>query len=90
MNQESLNITIEKLDKIADILYKGGTEEGFAYMNEVLPDISMIATGMMDPNISTRLMNEALVPALSAMEQQDGVWLADIIYYELLKILREL
>ena len=54
MNQESLNITIEKLDKIADILYKGGTEEGFAYMNEVLPDISMIATGIMDPNKSTR------------------------------------
>ncbi len=80
----------EQLEAAADILYKGDVNKGMAAMSGAIPEIAMLTAGIEDSNMQTRLMNDALNPALGAMESKDGTLLADIISYELIPILEEL
>ncbi len=82
--------TKNKLEEIADILYKDNVNLGMAKMNLVLPDIAVIASQITDEELQARLLNDALTPALGAMESKDGTLLADIISYELIEILDQL
>lgn len=80
----------EQLEAAADILYKGDVNKGMAAMTGVIPDIAVVASSIEDAELQGRLMNDALNPALGAMESKDGTLLADIISYELIPILEEL
>lgn len=80
----------EQLEVAADILYRGDVNKGMAEMSGAIPEIAMIATGIEDSDIQTRLMNDALAPILAAMEEKDSTLLADLISYELIPILEEL
>ena len=90
MDQIILDRVKERLQDIAYILYKGNTQEGIAQMSQALPDIAVIVTWISDANVQNRLITDALTPAMEAMEEQDGIWLADVITYELLDILNTL
>lgn len=90
MDQAILTRTKELLQDIADILYKGNTQEGIAMMSQAIPDIAVISTWISEDEVQARLVEDALSPALEAMEEKDGTMLADIITYELLDILNTL
>ena len=79
MEQELIQDTKETLLTIADILYQGRVSDGIAAMNGVIPNLSLIASGIQD--------TDALSPILSAMEEEDGTLLADLITYELVELL---
>lgn len=81
---------IEQLEAVADILYKGDVNKGMATMGGVIPEVAMLLAKIDDEDMQVRLMNDALTPALGAMESKDGTLLADIISYELIPILEEL
>lgn len=87
MDNVLLNTTKEKLNEIADILYKDKVNLGMSKMNQVIPDIAVIASNITDAELQQRLINDALTPALGAMENKDASLLADIITYELIEIL---
>ncbi len=87
MDKMVLKQTISQLNQIADVLYKGNTRAGIAAMGMVIPNLTLVSTLIDDEEMKARLVNDALTPALQAMEEQDGVLLADIITYELLGIL---
>lgn len=87
MGQETINNVCENLNEIADVLYKGAVKSGIAAMGLVLPDLTAIINDIQDEAIKKRLLEDALTPALQAMEESDGTMLADIITYELLEIL---
>lgn len=87
MGQETINNVCENLNEIADALYKGAVKSGIAAMGLVLPDLTAIISDIQDEDIKKRLLEDALIPALQAMEESDGTMLADIITYELLEIL---
>lgn len=86
MDEKLLKETCETLTEIAEILYKGDVQTGIAAMNLVIPNLAVVATWVTDEAVNKRLVEEALTPALQAMEEQDGTMLADIITYELLDI----
>lgn len=89
MDLEMMNQTITQLTDIADELYRGNVNQGIARMNEVIPGIAVISTWMTDESMKQRLVEDALGPALEAMEQGDGTQLADVIVYELVELLEE-
>ena len=84
MEQELIQDTKETLLTIADILYQGRVSDGIAAMNGVIPNLSLIASGIQDEALQQRLITDALSPILSAMEEEDG---ADLITYELVELL---
>jgi len=79
-----------QLEAATDILYKGDVNRGMATMQGVIPELASLVTSIEDADVQARLMNDALSPALAAMESKDGTLLADIISYELIPILEEL
>ena len=83
MEQELIQDTKETLLTIADILYQGRVSA----MNGVIPNLSLIASGIQDEALQQRLITDALSPILSAMEEEDGTLLADLITYELVELL---
>ena len=87
MGQELIQDTKETLLTIADILYQGRVSDGIAAMNRVMPNISLNATGSQNDALQQRLITDALSPILSAMEEEDGTLMADLITYELVEIL---
>lgn len=89
MNQLIVD-TCDKLSEIADVLYRGDTRAGIAAMGLVISDLAAISDVIQDEEIKKRLVQEVLVPILQAMEDQDGVMLADLITYELLELLHTL
>lgn len=89
MDKELLNDMKEKLENIADLAYKGDTNNAIAMLGEILQSIEAVATWM-DETTRERMLEDALSPILSAMEACDGTMLADVITYELLEILNEM
>ena len=87
MEQELIQDTKETLLTIADILYQGRVSDGIAAMNGVIQNLSLIASGIQDEALQQRLITDALSPILSAMEEEDGTLLADLITYELVELL---
>lgn len=87
MKQGLVTETKQKLEVIADILYRGYVQEGIATMTEVLPNLAEIASDIQGTELQERLLNDSLTPALEAMENQDGTLLADLITYELIDLL---
>ena len=87
MEQELIRETKEELLSIADTLYHGLVSDGIASMNQVIPNLSMIASQIQDESLQSRLVSDALSPLLSAMEEEDGTLMADLITYELVEIL---
>ena len=80
----------EKLNGIADKLYKGNVNEGISDMGTVLPDIANIAEAVDTEELQQKLLVDVLTPALEAMENKDGTLLADIISYELIEFIENL
>ena len=74
----------QKLTEIANTLYKGNGNEGFAMMSGVLEDLQNVAIAMTNEERES-FLNEALSPALEAMVNHDGTLLADIITYEIVE-----
>lgn len=87
MEQRILEDTKETLLKIADTMYQGCVSDGIASMNDVIPNLADIAADITDETLQQRLITDALSPILSAMEDEDGTLLADLITYELVEIL---
>lgn len=86
MDRESLEQIKEQLDAVADMAYKGNVMEAMAAMSQIIPKLELAAVGM-DDETRQRMIDDALLPIMDAMESQDGTMLADIITYELLEIL---
>lgn len=83
-------VTVNQLKEIADILYKGESTRGIAAIQDVIPNIAVISDDIEDEGVKDKLLNEALAPMLAAMQENDGVTLADIITYELIELLETL
>lgn len=79
--------TRAKLSNIADTLYKGDTTLGIAMMGKVIQDLADIATKIEDKDLSDRYVNDGLAQALTAMENNDGTLLADVITYEIIEVI---
>ncbi|MBQ8412997.1 MAG: hypothetical protein IJX12_05235 [Lachnospiraceae bacterium] len=90
MDREAILTLKEKLETISDTLYSGETTKGIASMSMVIPELANVADGIKDDELKGRYMNDVLIPALEAMENKDGLLLADVISYELSDILDEL
>lgn len=82
--------TIEKLQCIANTLYKGDTTTGMAMMGNVLGDLASVATKIDNEELKDRYVNDGLTQALSAMESGDGTLLADVISYEIIEVIESL
>lgn len=79
--------TREKLSKIAETLYKGETTVGMAMMGTIINDLAVVATRIEDEELRNRYINDGLAQALSAMENNDGTLLADVISYEIIEVI---
>lgn len=84
MEKETLEIMKQKMEQVADILYKGNTEQGIAAMIDVLPYLLDLSNCIDDENTQRQFIDDALQPLLVAMENNDGTLMADIITYELI------
>ena len=89
MEKERLKVAIEQLTAIADDMYKGEINQGMASMVEVIPIIAEIL-GELSQEQQDEFVNDALKPALNAMEEKDSTTLADIISYEIVPVLEGL
>lgn len=90
MDKETLNMMKENLENVADILYKGNTEQGIAAMTDILPHLSMMASEIQDEVMQKKLITNVLQPLLESMENRDGTMMADIITYELIQMVDEM
>lgn len=89
MEKEKIVETIKILNNISNQIYKGEVLQGMAKMNSVIPSLSS-ALSYMNEEQQISFMNDALMPALEAMEDRDGTMLADIISYEVVPVLEQL
>lgn len=89
MEKEKLVKTIEKLNSIADIIYKGDMTQGMANMVEIIPTLAEVA-GLLTDEQQENFINQALKPVVEAMEDKDGTMMADIISYEMVPVLEQL
>ena len=87
MDKENIIELKKKLTEISDILYKGNVTQGIADINNVIPDIAVLASWLPDDESREELINNALSPLLEAMEQGDPIATADIIVYELIAVM---
>ncbi len=85
MEKETLKIMKQKMENVADILYKGNIEQGIAAMTDILPYLSELSYCINEENKQRQFINDALQPLLDAMENNDGTMMADIITYELIR-----
>ena len=76
--------TKEILNNIANNLYKGDVKLGISKMMEVIPGLQTEAEKM-DEGQQQDFLDNALVPALQAMESEDATLLADVIVYEIME-----
>ena len=90
MDKEAIVQLKEQIKNIADTLYTGETIKGIAGMGEIIPELALVATHIEDDELKERYVNDVLAPALEAMENKDGLLLADVINYELMDILEEM
>lgn len=90
MDKETLNMMKKNLENVADILYKGNTEQGIAAMTDILPHLSMMASEIQDEVMQKKLITNVLQPLLESMENRDGTMMADIITYELIQMVDEM
>lgn len=79
---------IDSLEKIADILYKDKINEGIAMMSSVIPDLGIYVQTIETEESRQIFLNNALMPALEAMEKKDAIMLADIISYEIIEMIK--
>lgn len=86
MDKELLDNVKEKLLSIADLAYKGNINDAIVMMGDALQSIETFAASL-DEGTREHMIETALAPMLSAMEDKDGTLLADIITYELLELL---
>lgn len=89
MEKERLAEAIEKLNAIANTIYKGEITQGMADMAGVIPTLAEVA-GELSEEQQDAFVNDALKPALEAMEDNDGTMIADIISYEIVPMLEQL
>ncbi|MBQ8317752.1 MAG: hypothetical protein IJX85_05380 [Lachnospiraceae bacterium] len=89
MERSKIAETIDMLNDISNQMYKGDVLNGVASMATVIPSLAEIA-GCLDDCKQECFVNEALKPALEAMEERDGTMLADILTYEMIPVLEEL
>ena len=80
---------INKLNYVADKLYKGDVDYGIASMGEILSELGDIVTGL-DMEKQNYLISKILTPMYEAMQEKDGTYLADLINYELLIFLNSM
>lgn len=90
MEQNLIEKTKEQLLTIEDTLYQGGVSDGIAAMNAVIPNLAVIADHIENEDLKQKLVADALTPILSAMENEDGTLMADLITYELVELLDRL
>ncbi len=90
MDKEIIDNVIEKLKNAADMLYQGDVDMGMVQIGGTLADMEIIIAGISEEDMQTKLMNDALAPILSAMEQKDGTEMADLITYELIPVFETL
>lgn len=84
-----MNEVIEELKLIADMLYKNETSASYAKLANVIPLLAQSIGNVEDENIRNLLV-EKLSFALSAMENNDNLLLADTINNELIDVLNKI
>ena len=84
-----MNEVIEELKLIADMLYKNETTASYAKLASVIPLLSQSIGNVEDESIRNLLV-EKLGIALSAMEKNDGLLLADTISGGLVDVLNKI
>lgn len=86
MNQELLEEVIQELTQITDYLYQENIPLANRGLVFVLPKLEACIGGIEEEDTQKELRDK-LMEALSAMEEEDYVLLADLIQYEVLEIL---
>lgn len=89
MNQELLNEVVENLNKVTDYLYQENIPVANQILFLVLPKLERCIGEIDDKDIQDSL-KEKLTEALSAMEEEDFILLADLIQYEVIEILKDI
>ena len=82
-------VIIEEITNVKEKLYRGETIEGIASMQPLISDLTRYISEECREDGQDRILNDALIPAMHAMQEQDGTELADILQYELLPIIEE-
>ena len=80
---------INNIKIITDKLYEGDVESGISDIGVIVPVLIAFSDGIDDEAKSDRLLNDILVPTLAAMEEKDGITIADILQYELIPFIEE-
>ncbi|MGN0438109.1 MAG: hypothetical protein ACI4F4_06245 [Lachnospiraceae bacterium] len=89
MNQELLYEVVENLNKVSDYLYQENIPVANQMLFLVLPKLERCISEIANEEIQDTL-KEKLAEALTAMEEEDFILLADLIQYEVIEILKEL
>lgn len=78
----------EKLIDISDLLYKNQTNAGKKKIQEIIPNLAVLAENMTEEQ-QLRYIENALEPIVEAMNTNDSIYLADLITYELMPFFSE-
>lgn len=89
MNQDLLKEVIEQLNKVTDYLYQENIPVANQALFLVLPKLERCIGEIEDSEVQETLKDK-LMEALSAMEEEDYVLLADLVQYEVIEVLTEL
>ncbi len=84
-----MNIIIDELNEISLLLREGKMNEAYGQLAQIIPDMSKTIDELVDENTKNDLV-VILTKALGAMENNDGILLADTIQHEMLDALSKL
>ena len=90
MTNTKLEEFIQELNRFADEVYEGNNVEISSFVQEIIPQIAAISELIKDDSLNNKLLNNVLSPMLIGLEENDQIYIADIITFELLSILDEI
>lgn len=89
MDLQRIEDTKNTLMSIATELYQNKVPEGKKHVADVLEDLGIIATWLTEEQ-QIDYIQTILRPIMDAMETEDGVYLADLINYELIPFIERI
>lgn len=89
MDLQRIEDTKNTLMSIATELYQNKVSEGKKHVADVLEDLGIIATWLTEEQ-QIDYIQTILRPIMDAMETEEGVYLADLINYELIPFIERI
>ena len=93
---KEIEVLLQDMEQTTDLFYQQKKQEGFIRLNQTLESLAKVITQLESTTvkessviIEMNLINQQLMNAMKALEENDTILFSDILQYELKNLLLE-